>query len=281
MDITKIDFNSNTTAICLNSNNINVFPCGRRRAQVDADNFMPYDPEARLNTEANNRKHTSLNGFANSFIKGWNADTKTFSFVIEGYLFDIKLDVENAVVSTLSDLLSEALQNATKQTNIEAVYANILIKNITLFSDNEVGSYFTEVLCSQDATDATFLDRWNAQDDTAYFTGLSFSCTSLQNTLSSEYNTENGMRMVSLLVFQNNGNGLEVYQPSLLPNIQHGQTKDSVDITTLDVQNLNVTKNVTLNNIPVMSLSVEATTDDKYQLVFSSNTETNTNDGTN
>ena len=88
--------------VFIKSKNINAFPCGRRRGIINkesaADVYIPFDPEARLNTEANNRKHSSINGFKQSYLK-WTNDG-TLLLVIEGYLFNITLtyiDASNTV----------------------------------------------------------------------------------------------------------------------------------------------------------------------------------------
>jgi hypothetical protein len=50
----------------INSLNVQAFPCGRRRSEqitsADDKYYIPYDPEARLNTEKNN---------SNRFITGY------------------------------------------------------------------------------------------------------------------------------------------------------------------------------------------------------------------
>ena len=98
--------NNDNRLVFIKSKNVNVFPCGRRRSNlIDADGstltvndryYIPFDPEARLNTEANNRKHSGLNGFRQSYIYDWSytASSGVLSLVIEGYLFNIILDYE-------------------------------------------------------------------------------------------------------------------------------------------------------------------------------------------
>ena len=56
--------------------NVQAFPCGRRRS--DSNQVIPFDPEARLNTEANNRKHSGINGYTQTFLKSdWNTGTES------------------------------------------------------------------------------------------------------------------------------------------------------------------------------------------------------------
>jgi hypothetical protein len=67
----------------LNSMEINVFPCSRRNSSIiethmegQSHYYFPYDPEARLTTEANKIKETSLNGFTQTYIKSVNLFSK-------------------------------------------------------------------------------------------------------------------------------------------------------------------------------------------------------------
>ena len=87
----------------IKSSNIQAYPCGRRRAVedrdlndndiVEADEHIriPFDPEARLNTEANNRKHSSLNGYTQTYLKEWDEKKKLLTVALAGYLFNITL----------------------------------------------------------------------------------------------------------------------------------------------------------------------------------------------
>jgi hypothetical protein len=72
----------------LNSMDINVFPCSRRNSSIieahlegQSHYYFPYDPEARLTTEANKLKESSLNGFTQTYIKSLNLFTETEGFV--------------------------------------------------------------------------------------------------------------------------------------------------------------------------------------------------------
>lgn len=94
--------NTDITLAFAKSTNVYAFPCGRRRSsEVDQDGnlvntktdkyYFPFDPEARLNTEANNRKHSSLNGFTQTYLKDWDNDKKLLTLSLAGYLFKIAL----------------------------------------------------------------------------------------------------------------------------------------------------------------------------------------------
>ncbi len=75
--------------------NIQAFPCGRRTSAAESaqqNYYFPFDPEARLNTEANNRKHSSLNGYTQTYLKDWDSDRKLLTLSLAGYLFTIALD---------------------------------------------------------------------------------------------------------------------------------------------------------------------------------------------
>jgi hypothetical protein len=72
----------------LNSMDINVFPCSRRNSSIieahlegQSHYYFPYDPEARLTTEANKLKESSLNGFTQTYIKSLNLCTETEGFI--------------------------------------------------------------------------------------------------------------------------------------------------------------------------------------------------------
>lgn len=75
--------------------NIQAFPCGRRTSAQESaqqDYYFPFDPEARLNTEANNRKHSSLNGYTQTYLKEWDSSEKLLTLSLAGYLFTVALD---------------------------------------------------------------------------------------------------------------------------------------------------------------------------------------------
>lgn len=210
----------------LQSDKINAYPCGRRRSSpVDKDGdtsnttddiyYIPFDPEARLNTEANNRKHSSLNGFTQTYIKDWNGRNKLLTLSLAGYLFNITLpestltingvnetldfseqnNFGRAIIACLVEQLTTLKSNAEQKNDIENVtsltaektaveqatrlYANILLEDVHLFSGFK--DYYTRVLRNQsDGEPKTSLDLLKASGsvsnpDDYYFSGLSFS----------------------------------------------------------------------------------------------------------
>ena len=182
---------------------IQAYPCGRRRSQKivnNAENYnIPFDPEARLNTEANNRKHSGLNGLASDYINKFSSDEGILSLVLAGYLFDIKLAKNMTLTDTICNALitefktlasSSGTETAPTATSIitsaDRIYANILIEETQLYT-GEFKEYFTGVLRDQSAAESsdnsakTELDlvideKANLQSaENYYFSGLSFS----------------------------------------------------------------------------------------------------------
>jgi len=236
----------------LNSLNVQAYPCGRRRS-TDIENDtgdkekyrIPFDPEARLNTEANNRKHSSLNGFTQTYLKDWDENTLTIS--LAGYLFTITLDSGYASENAFGTALFNALTTDNKELpEATHLYANILIEDVHLFSG--FTEYYTGILRNQsgDVSEKpeTALDL--VADETAaadignfYFSGLSFSATPLTGstefkTYDSATNTKNNQTAVSLCLLETtaldeNGKPIwKIHEPARLPKIMHGDTEDSV-----------------------------------------------------
>ena len=75
----KVSENETLQLCFVKSLDISVYPCGRRNSTIIEQNpntrlddyYYPFDPEARLNTEYNNRHITGINGFTHTFIKNW------------------------------------------------------------------------------------------------------------------------------------------------------------------------------------------------------------------
>ena len=168
---------------------VQAYPCGRRKSTLVTEGEqkynIPFDPEARLNTERNNRRNSALNGYTHSYISEWNTDTKYFSFVIGGYSFDISLpdsvvdDEKMYVVDNFGKKLVSFLETSSA-TNI---YANIRLEETPLFR-GEV-DYDTWILRDQtdysqkarselDVEISEKIDLIN-QEQNYYFSGLSFS----------------------------------------------------------------------------------------------------------
>lgn len=266
----------------IKSLNVLVYPCGRRRSEIvdnDANGDgniteieqyrIPFDPEARLNTEANNRRHSSLNGFTQTYLNKWDENEKFLSLVLSGYLFNIKLDTGYQAVKDFGDKIIEFLP---ARANKNSIYANILIEETKLFEGFD--TYYTEVLRDQSQSDygLTNLDLV-ADEDSApepnnfYFSGLSFSTTPLSgdtSTHSIKFATNNGLKqyIISLHVLEKISDTWQIYQPSLLPKIEHGSTEDSIKVKTI------FAKNLIQDTGPVPSIKV-VKNDDKWQLQLS------------
>lgn len=191
---------------------IQAYPCGRRRSKLTLNDpgdpvYIPFDPEARLNTEANNRKYTSLNGFNQTYINSSSA--KTLSLALAGYLFNIDLksldDTGSAtpegIIRTFGEKAATALTPEGGSTsNITKLYVNIRIQNVKLFSGSEDDSYTTVLRDQIDEikprTDLDVLKSELKTPTTAdanelgnyYFSGLSFSAEPLTSHLNYQNN---------------------------------------------------------------------------------------------
>ena len=245
------------TLAFIKSLNVNAFPCGRRRSTPyngtnEDDSRIPYDPEARLNTEANNRKHSSLNGFTQTYLRHW--DTKQLSLVLGGYLFDITLDNNTSIDSFVDDFTS--ISKEIKK-DIDHIYANILIDNTKLFENIDAGLiYYTDVLdswTSAEANDNSALDLLIdslladlTDNNNYYFSSLAFSsvpiATKLKelNTYSTrdEYTTKENKKIISLCILDKVDDVWKVHEPARLPKIEHGAIEDSVAINILSVSKI-------------------------------------------
>ena len=189
----------------LNSRNIYAFPCGRRRSTLlgvsdpdPANNTngyrIPFDPEARLNTEANNRKHSGLNGFTQTYLANWPNNANQLAVVLAGYIFNIDIASNYVSVNALGNHIAEVLATdlegivvEAKKNSIKDLYINILLEDAMLFSDiaNDL-DYSTKVLSSLVTTrDSSALDLLinpsvdEAAIDNYYFAGLAFSSAPL------------------------------------------------------------------------------------------------------
>lgn len=268
--------------VFIKSKNIKVFPCGRRRsAPIDIDNnqdtvsdqrHIPFDPEARLNTEANNRKHSGLNGYKQSYLNSWQSDGK-LSLVIAGYLFDIDAsdykgtDAINRFGTDIATKLGDGVIN---------IYANIKLADIVFFqgSDDElIKETSTKILRDQSTsiTPETCLDllipgELKTKVDSYYFSGLSFS----EEDLSSSDED-----FISLLLLDKVDGAWAIHNASRLPIIEHGDARDSIVIPG-DVEitnNLTVdgsinTTSITIGENKAAALKVVPLENSTYQLQF-------------
>jgi hypothetical protein len=260
--------------VFIKSSNINVFPCSRRRACIvenQQNRYIPFDPEARLNTEANNRKHSALNGFKQDYILNeLTTANNELSLVLAGYLFNIKLPGY-----TSADILGAVLYTGTPTIN-SYIYANIRLETTSFFSDGDINAT-TEILRAQtedENPDTDCLDVfYNSDDnndvtvkDNYYFSGLSFS----KNRVVTPSNKQ---RIVNLPILKYNGNTWQFYQPSKLPQVNHGDAPNSVSFENVTIEDTLNTKtinaeSITLNERPAASLNVSSVNNGKYQLEF-------------
>ena len=254
--------------------NVRVFPCGRRRAMVDKDGsntstsdryYIPYDPEARLNTEANNRKHSGMNGYTQTYLNRFDNDT--LSLVLAGYLFDIKLDAAYANVNTFGGSLS----NLLRADNNNSIYANIRIEETDLFSG--FTDYTTTILRDQAATeiaqsslDVHVKDTDQEDPENYYFSGLSFSTGPLpDDTQSSSRN----QLVISLKILEKSADGIwQIYQPALLPSIEHGKAENSIKVGGVEATSLTVDHVIKQEGkfVPIISLVEDGS---KWQIQIS------------
>ena len=280
----KKDTINNNGLVFVKSRCIKVFPCSRRKSElVDADGndntvsdkyYIPFDPESRLNTEANNRKHSALNGYTQTYLNYWSTDGE-LSVVLAGYLFNIATgETGTDAVNNFGKAILKALDTNTPT----AIYVNIKLANMTFFSSGtaKIPEATTEVLRNQSTTKEPLacLDLFSGSNktdpDQYYFYGLSLSSENLSKKCPDE-----GFVSLQLLDYNNDGNWI-IHEASRLPKIAHGDEKDSIV-----VGNLHVTGDATVDGTlwaktilqgtdgkPAASLEVVKTTEGQYQLQF-------------
>lgn len=250
----------------IKSLNIQAFPCGRRRSTLlsDLSSRIPFDPEARLNTEANNRKHSSLNGFTQTYLDSWDKDNNKLTVALAGYLFNIDLDAKYVDKQRFGDSFASALTPSA-----DNLYVNILIEDTPLFQ-GEPKAYTTGVLSSlattddESALDIIIEDKPTKEStsikdikDDYYFSALAVSSAPLSHVVRTKcsaegqevpnfstrddfsYTVENDAatikkRVVSLHLLEKVDGTWQIHEPARLPHIEHGDTEDSIvvkDIT--------------------------------------------------
>ena len=123
----------------IKSLNIKAFPCGRRRSTLLDDNVsrIPFDPESRLNTEANNLKHSGVNGFTDTYISLWDDKDGILTISVGGYLFSIDLGKDNEYTTPQllgSKFANYIMDDASVVSSVDNIYVNVLIEdnNITV-----------------------------------------------------------------------------------------------------------------------------------------------------
>lgn len=288
--------NDENKLVFIKSKNINAFPCGRRRSNlIDTDGesntvsdryYIPFDPEARLNTEANNRKHTGLNGFNKSYILDWNETARYFAFAIEGYLFNIKLEADYSTPNAFATIAAGSAYTSASN----AIFANIKLREVPFFSGSKtIPQTYTEILRDQtpERDPAVYLDflvpgaaKTNA--DNYYFAGLSLSNEAKDDLVTYAVEGSSTLviteRTISLQLFTKNSSGdWQLYNPSKLPKVVHGDHDSSVkipgDLTvtgTLNTFNVEATQ-VTQGGRPVVLLDLVPINEngkEVYQLQF-------------
>ena len=271
----------------LGSKYVKVFPCGRRRAYKKDGTPIPFDPEAKLNTELNNRKVSGLNSINESFYVGQEWSTDLLRLVIGGYSFDIELADGYKNIVDFCDKTTEFIGN-----NDKAIYANIKLSKIQIYESND-SSYdssnaldsYTWVLKNQsDDTDISHLDIEIKTDpstiDDFYFSGLSFSTYPLVDDMTTDIDYAHGPIYSSADITQQDfsiklfiyDKGWKLNPAILLPELSHGDTDKSVRFTELQADKMVqfVGEDKVKFDVPAMAISYKESVDDDsiYQLKF-------------
>jgi len=290
------------TLAFIKSGNVRAYPCGRRRStEIDRDGSnittedkyrIPFDPEARLNTEANALKHSSMNGYTQTYIKQFNDDNSNlFELALGGYLFSIDLrDNDDSYASV--DKFCEKLLISLGVTEPSYIFANILIEDVHLYSGFQ--EYFTGILRNQKdsagETPETSLDLLRAARSTTagqavdtvdaknpadyYFSGLSFSVAPLAGSIPDDVpyyvkplaverdTTTVNQTCISLRLFEKIEGEWKLYNQALLPEISHGPDAHSVKVAILSsdaisANNLDANNKVTAPMAEIGSLSAK------------------------
>lgn len=298
----------------LPSLDVQAFPCGRRRSeQVTITNsdgiaesfHVPYDPEARLNTEVNNRQQTGLNGFKQSYIKSFADNYNDITLVIAGYIFKIttsynvqdlggfRTPYEAFAGTFISDVYSG------KRDDIQSIYANIRIEEVPLYTgattyntwvirDQAPAAETNAAITSIDKLASRYKDATSAllksnPEQCFYFAGLSFSTEALavdddNKTVKEQLIETDGkkQRVVSLRILDWDAAAQRwvVHYPALLPKVDHGDSAESVAVANLYADRVFIGRSK--NEVPyitlVQTVDAEDADNDVYQLQFSSAT---------
>ena len=295
--------------VFMGSQYVKAFPCGRRKSElIDGERYIPID---RLNTEANNRKHSGLNGYKQSYLRHWitSGYTSNISLVLAGYLFDIEL-TSTSTSTNAEDIVNAfgtEIAQSINDVDMNSIYVNILTTDVTFFSSvdgssNANSTVGTEILRDQILNDepATCLDMpMSSESKDAsgfYFSGLSFSKQSLKELKETNgYTLPSNLHPESLLLLKRTDGKWYLNESIKLPKIDHGDTKDSVEISgSLTIKHkrddkddtkietrgdLNVEGNVTadgtltaseviIGDMKAITLEVAEVSTDKWQLRF-------------
>lgn len=300
--VQSLDASKTKNIAFIESPAVSVFPCGKRRSSPietsDGTHYIPFDPEARLNTEANNTKHVGQNGLAESFVHEYTSGARYLDLSLAGYSFKILLE-ETASGTTLSindfgkELIKYVNTSDTPDT-ADKIYANIVIQDIPLFTGDEVVAK-TRVLRDQTSEEtinnsldllATSTENSDPTPDSYYFSGLSFSTFpriaegNPADTTATVYETEKiistevSQKFVSLCILKKEQDTWVINQSALLPKIAHGDTIDSVEVYDLKTHNLSITGEPTRQiedksiSMPAMSLTKLTDGENTYTINF-------------
>ena len=271
----------------LGSKYVKVFPCGRRRAYKKDGTPIPFDPEAKLNTELNNRKVSGLNSINESFYVGQEWSTDLLRLVIGGYSFDIELADG---FKEINDFCGNAVTFIENNDN-NAIYANIKLSKIQIYESNDSYDFsdaldsYTWVLKNQSAdTNISYLDIKSTDNpstiDDFYFSGLSFSTYPLVDDMTTDtdyahspiYSSDNVTQQdfsIKLFIYDK---GWKLNPAILLPELSHGDTDKSVRFTELQADKMVqfVGENKVKFDVPAMAINYKETDgeDNVYQLKF-------------
>ena len=221
MTITKINDDTyllvENERVFINSRNINIFPCSRRGQYGNGSNPKYYDPEARLNTERTNRLRTAINGFKDNFVV--NNDFKssdTLVFVLAGYYVEVKnfdpLDIADALGTDITDIYAHLSLHTGISLNVDSYTTEILYRQSSKVTDkNYLDIYYTD-------------EKNNAVSDD-FFVGVSFTKEETSEAVEGLSLTNHNLKL-----FSKSKTRYVLEQTSLLPRIEHDETKDSVKI---------------------------------------------------
>lgn len=173
------------------SKDVRVFPSSFRGTY---DNTTTFDPEARLNTEANFIV-PKISGNKASYIVNYN--TNTIKFVLGGYYFEI---------------------NNLNNYDLKGKYLNIKLRDITIAenqnANNKDSERKTSLLNTWEANSDHVLDVVDTEDSISYFSGLKISAISSESTA-----------YASIKLFNSEGN---INQEAILVDIDHGAGENTL-----------------------------------------------------
>lgn len=301
--------------------NVRAFPSGRRRGNevaVDLNGdtniqqserfIIPFDPEARLNTEKNNRRQVSTNGFKQTFVKSWDTANGKLSLVLGGYSFDIDLESDakyynnfaNKLATAMADSAGVTVEDFLGDTTLKrlGLYANVRLEEVPLYQG--LVNYTTYILRNQTITEGSsdiaepIIDLLNTAAETNtvgyknnpenyyFFSGISFSFFPLSEDTTNatvsekplaESATNRKQHIISLKLLERTEGSTDwrFVQEALLPNIEHGNTEDSVKMHTVYADNL-IKDGKTVPSLILDNLGKDASGNDIFRLNFNIDT---------